>query len=140
MTILKVQNYAKFYHRPNSEFTQTKLGVSLAQSPSLQAGKSKARFQGVFGQFHRFKISEKYFNEIFVVQFIGRYDALELSDEYLRITNSFLNAVELQIRQNDVSFVFDGKKWNRLDLYENIKIQSLIELCFEYSILLESAL
>ena len=59
---------------------------------------------------------------MFVVQFIGRYDALELSDEYLRITNSFLNAVELQIRQNHVCFVFDGKKWNRLDLYENIKI------------------
>ncbi len=48
--------------------------------------------------------------EIIVVEIIGRYDALELSDEYLRI------------RQNDVSFVFDGKKWNRLDLYENIKI------------------
>ena len=60
--------------------------------------------------------------EIIVVEIIGRYDALELSDEFLRITNSFLNAVELQIRQNDVSFVFDGKKWNRLDLYENIKI------------------
>ena len=60
--------------------------------------------------------------EIIVVEIIGRYDALELSDEFLRITNSFLNAVELQIRQNDVSFVFDGKKWNRLDQYENIKI------------------
>lgn len=48
--------------------------------------------------------------ERFIVQIIDRYGALELSDGVLRIINSFLNAVELQISQNDVSVVIDGKK------------------------------
>ncbi len=48
--------------------------------------------------------------ELFVVQIVGRCDALELSDRVLRISNSFLTTVELQIRQNDVNVVIDGKK------------------------------
>ena len=48
--------------------------------------------------------------KLFVVQIIGRYDALELSDGFLRIINSFLTTVELQIRQNDVNVAVDGTK------------------------------
>ena len=90
-------------HSPNWEFPQSKLRVYSKES-------QKADFRAFPSSFRGLNILRNILTELFVVQIVGRCDALELSDRVLRISNSFLTTVELQIRQNDVNVVIDGKK------------------------------